>query len=172
MKISRNSVAGILILSICACAQAQAPTADAVKPYPIDQLSYQLGGFSSFAEIVSLGIKKLALSAAVSAGEMESLYLEATRIAAKAGVEIYREPEFMVSDLFPVSATKNKHVILIYQGTTLTDYFSLKDRKQQLVANGRYQGKERAAISWAMGKLLSYPDSKISELISKNNDKQ
>ena len=39
----------------------------------IDQRSYRLGGLSTFAEMVRVGVKTLALSAAVTPEEMDAL---------------------------------------------------------------------------------------------------
>jgi hypothetical protein len=43
---------------------------------------------------------------------------------------------------------------------------ALKDRKAALVARGEYEGAVRTEVAWAMGKLLSYPDAKIEQLLA------
>ena len=89
-------------------------------------------------------------------------------IAERANVRFYRETDFMVTDLFPASATHGKHVLIVYKGSTLDDYMAVKKRKAALVKSGNYTGKTREKIAWAMGKLLSYPDARILELIARN----
>ena len=55
----------------------------------IDQCSYNLGG--AFGEMVDAGVKKLALSAALSPEDMDALIEEAARIAKRNNVEIDRK---------------------------------------------------------------------------------
>ena len=135
----------------------------------IDQRSYTLGGLSTFAEMVRVGVKTLALSAAVTPEEMNDLVEDAERIAQEEGVLLYREPELIVTDLFPADVAEGKHVLLIYKGATLDEYLSLKQRKSELVASGSYTGDARRDIARQFGKLLSYPDANIEELIDKNS---
>ena len=138
----------------------------------IDSRSYHLGGIASWSEVVSIGIKKMALSSAMSEGELDSLLEAAMTIVGKAGVSAYREPAFITTDLFPLSATGDKQVLIIYRGTTLDEYLALKKRKQALLAADEYAGEARRNIAWSLGKLLSNPDAKIEQLLDKNNDKQ
>ena len=130
-----------------------------------DPLSYAVGNFAAFAEIVNIGIKKMALSNALPSAEMEGLAREAVGIAEEREVDVYRETDFLVTDLFPMSATENKEVLIIYRGSTLNEYNELKARKAELVEAGNYAGEARREIAWAMGKLLSYPDEKIQQLL-------
>ena len=141
-------------------------TAGEPEGWKLDPLSYAIGNFSTFAEVVDIGLKKMALSQALPPGEMDRLEREVRAIADRWDVEIYREPDFVVTDLFPVSATAGKHVLIIYRGDTLEEYQALMARKATLEAAGNYEGDARRDIAWAMGKLLSYPDAKINELLS------
>jgi len=145
--------------------QAQ-PESDQAAGWKLDPLSYAIGNFSTFAEIVNIGLKKMALSQALPADEMDRLEQEVRAIAEERQVKIYREPDFVVTDLFPASATEGKEVLIIYRGDTLDEYFALKERKAKLLAAGNYQGEARRKIAWSMGKLLSYPDKKINQLLS------
>jgi hypothetical protein len=144
-------------------AQPPAATAD----WKLDPLSYAIGNFSTFAEMVSIGLKKMALSQALPAAEMDRLEAEVLRIAEERDVLVYREAGFLVTDLFPPSATEGKEVLLIYRGDTLKEYLALKKRKADLVAAGNYGEKAQLEMAWAVGKLLSYPDAKIEQLLSK-----
>jgi len=141
--------------------------AAAADGWKLDPLSYAIGNFSTFAEIVNIGLKKMALSQALPPSEMDDLEREVGAIADERNVKIYREPEFLVTDLFPASATAGKDVLIIYRGDTLNEYLALKDRAAKLVAAGGYQGDARREIAWAMGRLLSYPDEKIVQLLDK-----
>ena len=133
----------------------------------IDQRSYRLGGLSTFAEMVRVGVKTLALSAAMMPEEMDAFVDEAHRIAGEEGVLLYRETDLIVTDLFPADVAEGKHVLLIYEGTTLDDYLALKERKSELVKSGSYEGEARKDIARQFGKLLSYPDAVIEEKINK-----
>ena len=134
----------------------------------IDQRSYTLGGLSTFAEMVRVGVKTLALSAAVTPEQMDGLVDDAERIAREEGVLLYREPDLIVTDLFPADVSTGKHVLLIYKGATLEDYLALKKSKSELVEAGSYTGEARRDIARQFGKLLSYPDTVIEDLIDKN----
>ena len=157
----------VLILLVCVTATpGAAGTGDARE---IDPYSYSLGGLNVWAEVVAIGIKKLALSSALSPDEMDALEAGSQPIMSeRKGVKLYRETDFMVTDLFPASATDGKHVLLIYKGSTLDEYMAVKQRKAALVSSGTYTGKAREEIAWTMGKLLSYPDGRIRELMSNN----
>ena len=133
----------------------------------IDQRSYRLGGLSTFAEMVRVGVKTLALSAAVTPADMDALEGEAQRIASEEGVLLYRETDLIVTDLFPADVAEGKHVLLIYTGTTLDEYLALKERKKELQKSNSYQGGARKDIARQFGKLLSYPDAVIEEKINK-----
>ena len=131
----------------------------------IDQRSYKLGSFGAFVEMVGVGVKTLALSAATSPDEMDALVGEAQRIAKEEGVMIYRETDLIVTDLFPADVALGKHVLLIYKDTTLDRYLALKQQKAELINSGAYTAKARKDIARQFGKLLSYPDVIIEEKI-------
>jgi len=149
--------------------QQQEPVSGSASPagWQLDPLSYAIGNFSSFAEVVNIGLKKMALSQALPTAQMDDLEKEVRKIADERQVKIYREPDFLVTDLFPPSATAGKEVLIIYRGGTLDEYFALKKRKAGMVSAGQYQGDARRDIAVAMGKLLSYPDQKIDQLLSR-----
>ena len=158
-------VIGLAFLLAMNSAISQESTSTASQ---IDPLSFQLGKLSAFTEMVNVGLKKLALSAAVSPQEMDAMVGDAERIANEYGVELYRETDLIVTDLFPATVAEGKDVLLIYQGETLDEYMALKARKAELIASGQYSGSAREQIAWSFGKMLSYPDAKISRLIEGN----
>ncbi|MGI9204853.1 MAG: hypothetical protein ACR2Q3_12640 [Woeseiaceae bacterium] len=147
--------------------------AAAAEPTPgIDQRSYNLGIMGGFAEVVRLGVKKLALSEVMTPEEMDDVMQDAQVIATRNEVQIWRETDFLVTDLYPQDVALGKHVLLIYTGDTLDVYQKLKEDKAALVANNEYEGQAREDIARRFGKLLSYPDSVIDDLLNqqtKNN---
>ena len=127
----------------------------------IDQRSYRLGGVSSFAEMVSTGVKQLALSAAMSPAAMDELDEDIRRIAREARIEVYRQPDLIVTDLFPADVAKGKHVMLLYKGSTLDEYQALKQKKIELLKEDSYTVEKRKEIARQFGQLLSYHAANI-----------
>jgi len=158
----------VVLTAVLLAASPQAKSADSAEDsnWTLDPLSYAIGNFSTFAEIVDIGLKKMALSQALPAAEMDRLEHEVRKKATEWDIEIHREPDFLVTDLFPVSATEGKDVLIIYRGDTLSEYQALKARKAELVAAGSYDATARRELAWSMGKLLSYPDAKIEQLLA------
>jgi len=133
----------------------------------IDRRSYQLGIMGGFAEVVKLGVKKLALSEVMSPAEMDDIMDDAQKIAKRNGVEMWRETDFLVTDLYPADVAAGKHVLLIYTGDTRDRYLEIKADKAELVAAGRYEGAAREDIARRFGRLLSYPEAVIDELLAR-----
>jgi hypothetical protein len=117
--------------------------------------------------MVGAGVKKLALSAAMPAAEMDALIVQAREIAERNDAEIYLEDDFLVTDLFPAEITDGMQVLLIYRGSTLQEYMALKEKKRLLVENGEYAGAARAEIAREMGRLLSYPEERIASILTR-----
>lgn len=132
----------------------------------IDQRSYNLGILGGFSEVVHLGVKELALSEVMTPAEMDAIMADAAAIAARNQVEIWREADFLVTDLYPADVAAGKHVLLIYTGDTLGRYLAIKADKQALQAAGEYSGKAREVIARRFGRLLSYPEPVIDELLA------
>jgi len=169
----------VVVLVAMSCGGQSDRTSEGDQPLPnvqepsgaqgpsIDQHSYRLGSIGAFAEMVDAGVKKLALSAALEPGEMDALVEEAERIAEDHNVELFRETEFLVTDLFPADLTEGKHVLLIYRGNTRQEYMELKAEKLRLEELGDYGGQARREIAHRFGALLSYSDEKIEGLLQK-----
>jgi hypothetical protein len=134
----------------------------------VDRRSYDLGAIAAFAEMVHVGVKRLGFSSALSPADANALWEEAKKIASENHVALYREPDLLVTDLFPADVAKGKDVLLIYKGSTLDEYLALKRKKAQLVKSGTYGGKAREEIARQLGMLLSYPESSIDDLLKKN----
>jgi hypothetical protein len=144
------------------------PGRAAAEASQIDRRSYDLGAIAAFAEMVHVGVKRLGFSSTLSPADANALWGEASKIAGDNHVELYREPDLLVTDLFPADVAKGKEVLLIYQGSTLDQYLALKRKKAQLVKSAAYAGKAREDIARQLGRLLSYPESAIDELLKKN----
>lgn len=147
-------------------ADTEVEAGDSSGDWKLDPLSYSIGNFSTFAEIVDIGLKNMALSQALPTAEMDRLEHEVRAIADEWDVEIFREANFLITDLFPPSATEGKEVLIIYTGDTLRKYQDLKEKKARLIANEAYSGEARRDVAWSLGKLLSYPDKKINQLLA------
>jgi hypothetical protein len=70
-----------------------------------------------------------------------------------------------VTDLFSAELTDGKHVLVITSAATLQEYLDLKADKEELVISGEYRGEARLDIARRFGKLLSYSDEKVEELL-------
>lgn len=144
-----------------------APGPHPVMPEPaIDRRAYALGAIGAFAEMVGGGVKRLALSEVLTPDDADGMIAEAERIAARNHAKIFREPDLIVTDLFPADIATGKQVLMIYSGTTLDEYQLLKLDRARLVAGGAYEGAARQDIARRFGKLLSYPDWKIDALLA------
>lgn len=129
--------------------------------------SYYTGISAAFAEVVAAGCKKLALSSPYSLEEAE-LMREPTRVAAEEyGVRLLEETDLLVTRLFPRDVADGKTVFLIARDDgVLAEYASLKELRRRYDAGGCLEEAE-LEIAWRFGRLLSYSDEKIVELISK-----
>ena len=155
---ARAGLAAILVSALLAA------TASAQE---IDQRSYNLGILGGFSEVVRLGVKKLALSEVMSPQEMDGIMADAQVIADRNKVQMWRETDFLVTDLYPADVAAGKHVLLIYTGDTLDEYLQLKADKAALVAAGHYEGAAREDIARRFGRMLSYPETVIDELLAR-----
>jgi hypothetical protein len=162
-RVTINTIYGLALLL--------AANQHAVAQYTqtVDARSYNLGIMGGFAEVVRLGVKELALSEVMSPEEMDDILPDAKIVAERNGVQLYREADLLVSDLYPADVALGKEVLLIYTGNTLEKYLAIKADKENLVAAGQYSGSNRAEIAQRFGKLLSYPPAVIDDLIRKQN---
>jgi hypothetical protein len=136
----------------------------------IDQRSYNLGILGGFSEVVKLGVKKLALSEVMSPAEMDAMMDDALVIAKRNEVQMWRETDLIVTDLYPADVALGKDVLHIYTGDTIDEYLALKKEKAALAAAGKYRGVAREKIARQFGRLLSYPENVIDDLIEKQSN--
>jgi len=134
----------------------------------IDERSYNLGILGGFSEVVRLGVKTLALSEVMSPDDMDAMMADAAVIAERNDVLMWRETDFLVTDLYPADVATGKHVLLIYTGDTKDRYLKIKADKAALIAAGDYQGEARQEIARRFGRLLSYPEQVIDDLLSRD----
>ncbi len=132
--------------------------------------SEQLGAFEVFAEMVQSEVKPMALSHPMSREEMDLFFPEAEKIAAEFGVKILREPELIETSLFSSEAVKDKEVILIYIGNSLSAYENLKQEIENLKVKNEFGGPNKEALSRRFGRLLGYPVSRINSLLAENTE--
>jgi hypothetical protein len=156
----------ILLVLFSDCVAERPLQEGAVPEGVIDERSYRLGGIGAFAEVVSLGIKKLALSAPMTPEDMDGLIEDAERIVADNGAKCFREEDFLVTDLFPESVTNGMHVLVIYLDPVEDEYLALKAEKADLLEKGEYEGEARGEIARKMGRLLSYPEERIEAMLA------
>jgi hypothetical protein len=149
----------LTLLAVLSQANAQEPG--------IDERSYNLGILGGFSEVVRLGVKTLALSEVMSPREMDAMMDDAAIIARRNDVLMWRETDFLVTDLYPADVADGKHVLLIYTGDTLDRYLQIKADKAALVSAGRYEGAAREEIARRFGRLLSYPEPVIDDLLAR-----
>ena len=112
----------------------------------------------------------MALSEVMSPAEMDAMMDDALVIARRNEVQMWRESDLIVTDLYPADVALGKDVLLIYIGDTLDEFLALKKEKAALVAAGNYRGEAREEIARRFGRLLSYPENIIDDLIEKQTD--
>jgi hypothetical protein len=129
--------------------------------------SYYAGISTAFAEVVAAGCKRLALSSPYSGDEAEMMR-EPTRVAAEEyGVKLLEETDLLVTRLFPRDVAEGKTVFLIaHDDGVLAEYAELKELRRRCDSDGCPEDAE-LEIAWRFGRLLSYSDEKIAELISR-----
>ncbi len=134
----------------------------------IDKRSFRLGVIYCFAEMVSVGVKKLALSPPLLPEEYEEILDGSDKIVLDFKIKSCLDKSFLVTDLFSEELTKDKWVILYFnEDDVLEIYNSLINRKHELLKADKYTGNERREIAVEFGKLLCYPERKIEEMLSK-----
>lgn len=136
----------------------------------LDSFSYQCGVMDAFQEVVSAGIKRLALSHPCTSQEEWPHLLEyGETLCRKYGTRMYEETSLLVSDLFPASQCKHQKVMIFYlDPQDLQQYLNLKQQKETLLTNNQYCGQARRKIAEEFGALLSYSDEAIATRIDLN----
>ena len=141
---------------------------EAFDSSPLDQRSFQLGMIYAFAEIVSSGCKRLALSPALTLDEFVILWDDVQKISKEFGLKLMIDDDFMTTKLFNPEYTKGKRVIHIaVDQETLDEYQNLKELKMSSIEKRSLTEEIELELAWGMGKLLSYSDKAIEGLLEK-----
>lgn len=140
----------------------------------IDGFSRVIGALSCFNEMVSCGVKNIALGAPVLDEKLRDEHLEhAKLICEEKATKWFKDDDALLTDLFPVSLNKDKYNLVFYKDEKyLKEYIELKERKKNLVKSGKYTPKQRYKLSYDFGKLLSYTDQDIDRMIEENDEKE
>lgn len=137
---------------------------------PVDKFARQRGTVSAFAELVNAGVKQMALSSVMTTAEMDEFLPLATKEAARYDVEVYRENDLIVTDLFPHDVAEGKEVLVLFQGLTKDAYLKLKEDQKRYQADGDYSLSERQDVARRFGRLLSYTPRQINRLLADNTE--
>lgn len=140
----------------------------------VDSFSKVVGSMSTFNEMISCGAKNLALGHPTSDPDLRDEYMkQAELICAERGTQCCKEDGGFVTDLFPAAMNHGKYNILFYRDEKYRDkYFALKQRKEALLAAGKYAGLERYRLAYDFGLLLSYSHEAIERMMTANTDKE
>lgn len=136
----------------------------------IDPYSYELGVMDCFCEMVSSGLKKLAMSHPCDTKEERDAYQkEVERLCGNYQIQYYPEDEAFITDLFPKELNEGKYNYLFYRtDDVLEAYFELKKKQREMIALGTYDGMGRRQIAEGFGRLLSYPEEGILRLMKRS----
>ena len=122
----------------------------------------QLGSMQAFAEMVAADVKPMALSEPMAVEDVDKLWDEAQKIARDNGIEVFREPSLVKTQLFASGITENREVLVFHKKDALNAYKDLKKTIQS--------GKNGEAEARRFGRLLGYPPHYINKLLAKNTD--
>ena len=132
-----------------------------------DKLSFMSGACLAFSEAVGFGVKKLALSSLYTEEELETMLKVIEYASQRFGTVYQPEPDLIKTKLFPRDIAGGKTVVLIANNQKVLDeYAELKSLKEE--SNGKGNPEEtELQIAKRFGRLLSYDEKSIEELIAK-----
>ncbi|MEL6537448.1 MAG: VOC family protein [Bacteroidota bacterium] len=155
-----RTTALLLLLALLAACQNNTP----------NRLAHAQGHFEALCEMVNAEAKPLGVSYPMEAWDIEEFYQEAQKIAQQYGVEMVREGDFPVLDLFDEALVDGKEVVLVYQGNTYLAYQALKEEVHSLIGNPADMDQARADFSRRLGRLLGYSPQKINTLLAQTTE--
>jgi len=146
-----------------------------LSPHKLDELvegfhliSYYSGVNASFAEVVKLGCKMLALSSPYTETEFQMMIEPTKKIAKDNGIPILVERDLLKTMLFPHDIAENRAVIMMaHNQSVLDEYATLKELKKESDSKGNPVELE-LSIAKRFGKLLSYNNANIKRLLESN----
>ncbi len=119
-----------------------------------------------FVEMVSCGVKRLALSPPLLPEDYELIASHSEEIVQGFGIKSYLEKSLLVTHLQTAEFTKGKWSILYYKSEdVIQEYFVLKEKYSRLEKEGKLESG-LLQISKDFMKLLSYPVDVIKQKIS------
>ena len=131
-----------------------------------DKLSFMSGACMAFSEAVGFGAKQLALSSLYTKEELEIMLKVIEYASERFGTVYIPEPELIKTKLFSRDIAMGKTVVLIANNQSVLDEYSdLKSLQEESDAKG---DPEKIEIAKKFGKLLSYDEKSIEELIAKH----
>jgi len=134
----------------------------------IDWRSHQLGAIAAFAEVVDNGCKRLALSSPMTGEQFDSVIDGIREIAAKRGLILHVDDEFLETVLFDHGPIRGKTVIhIVREQATVDEYNGLKEKKRRHREAGTLNEEVELEVAWGLGRLLSYDDESIRRLLRK-----
>jgi hypothetical protein len=134
----------------------------------LDQRSYQLGMVYAFAEMVGSGVKRLALSPALTEDQFEDIVEDVRLIAEEYGLVLHVDRDFLETKLFSPEYTRGKIVIhLAAERATIDEYEALKERKRGNLVAGTLTEEADLEIARGLGRLLSYSEESVQSLLEK-----
>lgn len=140
------------------------------RNFKIDRISFHLGMLNCFAEMVACGVKKLALSPPLSPSDYEIIREYSDKLVEGFDINFFIEENLLITDLQSEDFTKGKWSILYFKDPEILDtYLALKEKKKKLEQKGRYTEHARKKISREFMRLLSYPEKKINEKLSRKS---
>ena len=163
---TRKWIFGTMVLTLTTLACGGEECAQDSQEWTLDRQSWHIGAVTAMSEMVDYGVKRIALSATLPPDEMDEFVGHAEAAAASYNVPVFRESDFLVTDLFSAELTEGRDVLLICHDSTYQQYLDLKAEKQRLIDAGEYEGEPRTEIARKFGRLLSYTEAAIErELI-------
>ncbi len=138
----------------------------------IHRLSFQLGMINCFAEMVAVGVKRLAISPPLLPEDYEQIREASEAIVEGSGIRSWLETSLLVTHLQSPEFTRGKWSVLYFKDPgVLEAYLALKERKAGLEAAGRYDEAAAREVSRELMQLLSYPENVIEKkLAAKGED--
>lgn len=128
----------------------------------IHRPSFHLGMINCFAEMVALGVKRLAISPPLLPDDYEAIREASEAIVEGSGIRSWLETSLLVTHLQSPEFTRGKWSVLYFKDPgVLEAYLALKERKASLEAAGQYDGTAAREISRQFMRLLSYPEDVI-----------
>jgi hypothetical protein len=130
-------------------------------------LGAQIGEIKAWCEAARCEAKDMSLSELFHPEDYAFLLPEAEKEAKKYQVKLYLEKDFLHTDFWPNLDVQGRWVFVIYKKQEIIEkYLALKEKYDQLVQNGTFQGDARKEISRQMGNLLGYSNAYVEKTIT------